>query len=120
MKFPGASLEMHCMTEKDEEDIKDFALKKDVDFICHSFIRRAQDIDIIRECLGPNGAHIKVIAKINSHESLQNFDEILAAADGVIIARQDLSDEIPLEKVYIAQKWMTEKANLCAKPAIVC
>lgn len=96
-----------------------FALKHDVDFIAPSFIRKGSDIDAIREVLTQSGSALKIVAKINSQEALQNYDEILAAADAVMVVRSELGMEIPLEKVYIAQKWMLEKANIASKPIII-
>lgn len=69
--------------------------------------------------LADAGSGISVVAKINSQEALQNYDDILAAADGIIIVRSELGMEIPLEKVYVAQKWMLEKANIASKPIII-
>jgi pyruvate kinase len=97
----------------------EFALKHEVDFIAPSGIRKGQDVEDIREVLAQSGSGLKIVAKINSHEALQNYDEILAAADAVMIVRTDLGMEIPLEKVYVAQKWMLEKANIASKPAII-
>jgi pyruvate kinase len=118
MNLPGANVDLPTLTEKDEDDIVDFGLKKGIDMIAASFVRKASDIDYIRDVLGPRGSHVKIIAKIENHEGLHNYDEILASSDGIMVARGDLGMEIPPEKVFIAQKWMIEKANLAAKPVI--
>jgi pyruvate kinase len=118
MNLPGAIIDLPTLTEKDEDDIVDFGLKKGIDLIAASFVRKASDIDYIRDVLGPRGAHVKIIAKIENQEGLHNYDEILQATDGIMVARGDLGMEIPPEKVFIAQKWMIEKANLAAKPVV--
>lgn len=93
-------------------------MKFGVDFIAASFVRKASDVEYIRDVLGPKGAFIKIISKIENHEGLHNYDEILRESDGIMVARGDLGMEIPPEKVFIAQKWMIEKANIAAKPVI--
>ena len=119
MNLPQAVVDLPTLTEQDERDLNEFCInQKCVDIVAASFIRKQEDIDYIRDLLGPSGAHIKIFAKIENQEGLNNYDEILAQSDGIMVARGDLGMEIPPEKVFIAQKWMIEKANIAAKPII--
>jgi pyruvate kinase len=116
MNLPGAIVDLPTLTPKDEKDLVDFGLTHDIDFIAASFVRKASDIAYIRKVLGPKGDKIHIISKIENQEGLQNYDEILEASDGIMVARGDLGMEIAPEKVFLAQKWMIEKANAAAKP----
>ena len=119
INLPGAVIDLPTLTDKDEDDIVEFGLKNNVDFVAASFVRKASDVEFVRNVLGQKGADVKIISKIETHEGLHNFDEILAESDGILISRSDLSLELPPEKLFIAQKWMVEKANLAAKPIII-
>lgn len=116
MNLPGCHVDLPILSEKDKSDIVDFGLKHGIDMIAASFVQSADNIKTIREVLGERGAHVKIISKIENQAGLNNYDEILAACDGIMVARGDLGMEIAPEKVFIAQKWMIEKANVAGKP----
>ena len=100
MNLPGCIVDLPTITEKDEDDIVEFGIKKGIDIIAASFVRKAEDIENIRDVLGPRGSHIKIVAKIENQEGLHNYNEILNEADGIMVARGDLGMEIPPEKKY--------------------
>ncbi len=118
INVPGLKLNLPSLTQKDIKDIKD-GIKAGFDYIAASFVRRAQDVYDIRRLLDDNGGEkIKIISKIESREGIDNFDEILAASDGIMVARGDLSVEIPMEEVPILQKQFIKKCYSAGKPVI--
>jgi pyruvate kinase len=119
MNLPGIRVNLPTLTEQDECDIIDFGIKNGIDIIAASFIRKASDVEYIRDILGVKGAHIKIVSKIENQEGLENFDEIMMASDGIMVARGDLGMEIPTEKVFLAQKWMIDRCNAFSKPVVV-
>lgn len=116
VNIPGVHLDFPSLSEKDEKDIRN-AIKLNYDIISASFIRNTEDIALIRKAIGD--ADLKLIAKIEDYEGVKNFDEILQAVDGIMIARGDLGVEIPMAEVPILQKTFIYKCRQAGKPVIV-
>ncbi|GAA4712051.1 pyruvate kinase [Brevibacillus fulvus] len=117
VNVPGVKIKLPGITAKDAQDIE-FGIRQNVDFIAASFVRKASDILEIREILERHEAVIDIIAKIENQEGVDNVDEILAVADGIMVARGDLGVEIPAEEVPLVQKMLIKKCNELGKPVI--
>ena len=118
INLPSGTLRMPSMTDKDREDLF-FGLGHDVDYIALSFVRTAADIRNIKEIIHQKNRDTPVIAKIEKHEAIDHYEDILDAADAIMVARGDLGVEIPLEEVPIIQKRLIQKANALGKPVII-
>ena len=118
INLPGINLDMPYMTQKDRDDII-FGIKHNVDFIAASFVRCESDVKDVFDVLQKNGGtHIKVIAKIENNEGVENIDGILAAANGIMVARGDMGVEISFEKLPAIQKMLIKKCYAAGKIAI--
>lgn len=118
INIPDVHIQLPSLTEKDREDLR-FAVEQDFDFVAASFVRKASDVEDIRACLKEyGGEHIRIISKIENSEGVENLDEIIAASDGLMVARGDLGVEIPAYEVPILQKTMIKKTSMAGKPVI--
>lgn len=117
INLPGTPVTLPAITEKDKQDLI-FGVQQGVDLIAASFVRKADDVKEIRKVLGLPGRSIMIFSKIESEEGVQNFDEILAVSDGIMVARGDLGIEIPIQEVYVVQKMIIDKCNKAGKPVI--
>ncbi len=118
INIPGVHIQLPALTEKDIDDIR-FGVENDFDFIAASFVRRAADVEAVRAVLHDcGGDDVKIIAKIENQEGVDNLDAILEAADGIMVARGDLGVEIPAARVPILQKQMIRKGLQQGKPVI--
>jgi len=115
---PGVAVGLPPISEQDEKDII-FGIEQDMDFVAASFIQRASDVQAIRELIKSHDGHMDIIAKIENLEGVKNIDEIIAAADGIMVARGDLGVEIPAEDVPVIQKDIIKKCNKAGKLVIV-
>jgi pyruvate kinase len=118
INLPGVDVKLPALTEKDYADIE-LAFECDMDIIAMSFVRRAADIELLRGVIKSKNSHIRIVAKIEDQMAVRNLEEIIAACDGLMVARGDLGIEVPYEELPIIQR---RAVNLClaaVKPVIV-
>lgn len=117
INLPGIPVRVPSLTEKDAIDLE-FALKIGVDAIAVSFVRTAEDVQLVRNRISAYGGETWIIAKLEKPQAIEHLDAILQAADGIMVARGDLGVEIPPEKVPAIQKMMIQRAAEYSKPVI--
>src|SRR5262245_22796289 len=117
ISLPSTPFGAPGLTAKDREDLA-FGIAHGVDYVALSFVRTAEDVRAARAFLDDRGAKVPLVAKIEKREAISRIDEILAAADGLMVARGDLGVETPLEHVPLLQKMLIDRANRAGKPVI--
>ncbi|KAL4278659.1 hypothetical protein GQ457_03G005070 [Hibiscus cannabinus] len=118
VNLPGVVVDLPTLTEKDIEDILGWGVPNSIDMIALSFVRKGSDLVNVRKVLGPHAKKIQLMSKVENQEGVINFDEILRETDAFMVARGDLGMEIPVEKIFLAQKMMIYKCNLAGKPVV--
>jgi pyruvate kinase len=118
VNLPNTKVSIPSLTEEDLENLQ-YALEWDIDWIGLSFVRNADDITELKQVIARSGKAAKVVAKIEKPEAIDNIDAIIAATDGVMVARGDLGVEMPLEEVPLLQKMIASKCRAASKPVIV-
>lgn len=118
VNLPGIRVNLPAITEKDKRDIA-FAVEQEVDFIALSFVRSPEDIHALKKLLGRKADKIKIIAKIEDQEGVKNLDDIIAVADGIMVARGDLGVEIPFELLPRVQRRIIRQCAIHGKRVIV-
>ncbi len=118
INLPGVRVNLPSITEKDRKDIE-FAADHDLDFVALSFVRSPDDVLKARDIIQQKGGHARIIAKIENQEGVDHFDQILAVADGIMVARGDLGVEVPIEALPRIQREIVQKCALVGKPVIV-
>jgi pyruvate kinase len=118
LSLPGVAVSVPALSDKDEEDLR-FALHLGADFVALSFVRRPDDVELVREIMRQEDIEVPIIAKLEKPEAVEQLVEIVEAFDGVMVARGDLGVELPLEEVPLVQKRAIEAARDRNKPVIV-
>ncbi|CAE7642204.1 PYK [Symbiodinium pilosum] len=116
VNVPGVKVDIPVVGEREVKDIAEWAVPNNADYVALSFVQSADDVKECRKHF--DGKDIKVISKIENVEGLKNFEEILSESDGIMVARGDLGMEIPMEKVWMAQKMMIKKTKAAGKYAV--
>ncbi|ONK62809.1 uncharacterized protein A4U43_C07F8360 [Asparagus officinalis] len=118
VNLPGVVVDLPTLTEKDKEDILKWGVPNRIDMIALSFVRKGSDLVEVRKVLGEHAKTIMLMSKVENQEGVANFDDILANSDAFMVARGDLGMEIPIEKIFYAQKVMIFKCNVQGKPVV--
>ena len=118
INLPYSKVTAPSLTEKDHEDLL-FGLKNKVDWVALSFVRKAKDIEQLRDIINKHNPNTRIVAKIEKPEAIENIDSVIEATDAVMVARGDLGVEIWLEEVPMVQKMIVQKCNKLSKPVIV-
>nr|AFK41735.1 unknown [Medicago truncatula] len=118
VNLPGVVVDLPTLTEKDKEDIMAWGVPNKIDMIALSFVRKGSDLVQVRKLLGHHAKNILLMSKVENQEGVANFDDILANSDAFMVARGDLGMEIPIEKIFLAQKVMIYKCNIQGKPVV--
>ncbi|MBM7171623.1 pyruvate kinase [Streptomyces sp. G44] len=118
LNLPGVAVSVPALSDKDEEDLR-WALRTGFDVIALSFVRSGRDIEDVHRIMDDEGRRLPVIAKVEKPQAVDNIEDIVAAFDGIMVARGDLGVEMPLEQVPIVQKRAVKLAKRNAKPVIV-
>src|SRR5581483_6325202 len=118
INLPGAALGISAVTDKDRKDL-DFGLRHGVDMVALSFVRSAADVQTAKQLIRDRDSEVPVIAKLEKPQAMEQLEQILEAADGVMVARGDLGVEMPAEKVPVIQKHVIRRASEWRKPVII-
>ncbi len=118
LSLPGVAVSVPALSDKDEEDLR-FALGLSVDFVALSFVRSPQDVQLVRSIMADTGVYVPVIAKLEKPEAVNDLEAIIAAFDGLMVARGDLGVELSMEQVPLVQKRAIQMCREDAKPVIV-
>ncbi len=118
VNIPGVKINLPSVTERDREFIL-WAIKADLDFIAHSFVRKKEDVLEVKKIIKEHNSPMKIISKIENREGVDNIDEILTVTYGVMVARGDLGVEIPAEKIPVTQRMLVKKCIESKNPVII-
>ncbi len=118
VNVPGIAIDLPSLTPRDKEYIQ-WAIENEIDFIAHSFVRTKEDLLDIQNILDESGSHLKLIAKIENQQGVDNIDEILDHCYGIMVARGDLGVELPAEQIPITQRALVMKCIESKKPVII-